>query len=103
VDIISFKQYCEYSSSINDLFLKDGRNIWIELISRDKFDCCPPLNLSSNSDANLFLNSPIPHLYDLVHEVGQVGLASLADITLATPHGLLFDNNFRLIAESYHN
>ena len=103
VDIISFKQYCESSSSINDLFLKDGRNIWIELFSRDKFDCCPPLNLSSNSDANLFLNSPIPHLYDLVHEVGQVGLASLADITLATPHGLLFDNNFRLIAESYHN
>ena len=103
MDIISFIQYCESSRNKSDLLLKNNQNIWIEFFPSAKFDCIPPSNLSFNPDAELFLNSPIPHLFNLVHEAGQVGLASLADVSLVTPHGLLFDNDSRLMADSYHN
>jgi capsular polysaccharide biosynthesis protein len=82
---------------------KDGLNTWIDSFPAARFNCRPPLNLQSNPDAHLFLNSPIPHAYDLAHKVGPVGLAALAEVSLATPHGLLFDRAQRLIAESYHD
>ena len=103
MDIIASKQYCESSHSVCDFLQQEGQNIWVKKLSSVKFDCIPPSNLSFNSDSNLFMNSQIPHLYDLEHEAGQVGLVALSDITLATPHGLLFDKKHRLIAESYHN
>ena len=103
LDIISFSLFCETSEDYHSLLPKDGLNMWTELLPEVRFDCNPPLNLSSNPDAPLFLNSPIPHLYDLVHKAGPVGIAALTDVSLATPHGLLFDGHHRLIAESYHN
>ena len=94
---------CKIAEDYGSIFPKDGLKIWTERFPAVQFDCQPPLNFQSNPDANLFLNSPIPHLYNLVHGAGPVGLASLTDIYLATPHGLLFDSKHRLISESYHN
>jgi capsular polysaccharide biosynthesis protein len=103
LEIISYSLLCETAEDYSCILPKDGLNMWAELFPAVQFDCQPPLNLSSNPDATLFLNSPIPHLYNLVHGAGPVGLASLADVSLATPHGLLFDGKNRLISESYHN
>ena len=104
MDIISFNLLCETAKTNHlNLLPKDGLNTWTESFPAVRFNCRPPLNLNSNSDSNLFLNSPIPHLYDLGHKVGPVGVAALAEVSLATPHGLLFDQDQRLIAESYHN
>ena len=103
LEIISYSLLCGIAEDYSSILPKDGLNMWAELFPTVQFDCRPPLNLSSNPDATLFLNSPIPHLYNLVHGAGPVGLASLADISLATPHGLLFDCKNRLISESYHN
>lgn len=74
-----------------------------EIFPSAQVDCNPPLNLSGNSDADLFVHSPIPHLYKSTHIAGRVSLAVLSDIRMLTPHGLLFDSGGNLIAESYHN
>jgi hypothetical protein len=103
LDIISFSLLCETIKDHIGELPKDGLNTWTESFPAAQFNCRPPLNLTSNPDATLFLNSPIPYLYDLTHKVGPVGLAALAEVTVATPHGLLFDRGQRLIAESYHN
>ena len=103
MEIVSYSLFCESGKDNSNILPKDGLNLWTELLPAVQFDCHPPLNLPSNPDATLFLNSTIPHLYNLVHDAGPVGLASLAHVSLVTPHGLLFDGNHRLIAESYHN
>lgn len=59
--------------------------------------------MEDNYEGDLFVNSPIPHLYNLSHKAGPVGLATLSDIPLVTSHGLMFDVCHRLIAESYHD
>jgi len=103
LNIISFEQLCETVEEHGGTLPKDNLNTWVEYFPKVHFNCHPPLNLLSNPDANLFVNSSIPHLYDLVHKAGPVGLASLTDVCVATPHALLFDGHHRLIAESYHN
>ena len=82
MDIIASKQYCESSYNVCDFLQQEGQNIWVKKLSSVKFGCIPPSNLSFNSDSNLFINSQIPHLYDLEHKAGQVGLVALSDITL---------------------
>ncbi len=103
LNITSFEQLCETVEEHGNTLPKDNLNTWVEYFPKVHFNCHPPLNLLSNPDANLFVNSSIPHLYDLAHKTGPVGLASLTDVCVATPHALLFDGLHRLIAESYHN
>jgi capsular polysaccharide biosynthesis protein len=74
-----------------------------EIYPAEQFNCQPPENLEANDDAAKFINSPIPHFYELVHRAEPVTLSILNNINIATPHGLMFEEGRHLIAESYHN
>ena len=101
--IISIDDLCELTNNRQTIVTATDSNVMAEIFPSAQVDCNPPLNLSGNSDADLFVHSPIPHLYKSTHIAGRVSLAVLSDIRMLTPHGLLFDSGGNLIAESYHN
>jgi capsular polysaccharide biosynthesis protein len=103
LEIISFKASFKKESSVRDLLQNESKKAWAEVFPANRFDCTPPLNFADNPDADLFVNSPIPHLYELEHGSAPVELAVMSSVTLATPHGFIFDAEKRLISESFHD
>jgi capsular polysaccharide biosynthesis protein len=101
--IISLEDVYENLTDHITFFGDNTKNGWIEILPEQNVICRPPLNLEANYESSLFVNSLIPHLYNLNHRAGPVMLATLSNISLVTPHGLMIDADHQLIAESYHN
>ncbi len=103
LEVLSLETLCENVTDRRLLFRDSDVNRVAEIYPAETFDCRPPLNIENNPDADLFVNSPIPHLYDTTHRAGPATFAALSNIHLVTPHGFLVNAENRMIAESYHN
>ena len=125
MEVVSITSLCDQSHDYTKMLPADKSNFWIEFLPENKFkcrgrmlspvsdmkeflpkyqsECFLPGNLEENIDPDSFKKLPIPYYYDLEHRVDSVGLAGLSKVNLLTPHGLLFDSNWHLIGESYHN
>jgi len=125
MEIVSITSLCDQSFDYTKMLPADNNNFWIEFLPKNKFKCrgrmlspvsdmkeflpkdqseCFQLeNMEENIDPNSFKKLPIPYHYNLEHRADPVGLAGLSNVNLLTPLGLLFDSNWNLIGESYHN
>ncbi len=86
-----------------ELSASSDENLMAEIYASEQMECQPPINLEANDDAAKFINSPIPHYYELIHRAEPVTLSILNNVNLATPHGLMFEARGHLLGESYHN
>ena len=101
--VISLKEICRIAEDHAELITDSNENLLADIYPAEQLECQPPLNLDASDDAKKFINSPIPHFYELVHRAEPVTLSILSNVYLTTPHGLMFDADRHLIAESYHN
>ncbi len=98
----SFNEICSPVSEADELFAPGQGNTYQEVYAGEQFECSDPINLAGHEYGELFTGSPIIHHYSRSHGSDPVGLASLRDIILATPHGFLFTDDLVPVADSYH-
>ena len=98
----SFNEICSPVSEADELFAPGQGNTYQEVYAGEQFECSDPINLAGHEYGELFTGSPIIQHYSRSHGSDPVGLASLRDIILATPHGFLFTDDLVPVADSYH-